>query len=162
MPMKYTLLPILFGCCVTLGQAEDIRISESVGRTPTQQVALLKAHARYIKRLKSMRVSAWFVFPGSKLTLTVIQPYLTRLWAVLTKKTHPPLSSISNTLSLWRCLRLGFRCNACLCSLMVRLPSKIRSKWRCLKIEWLFEFGSKRQWLRKVISFLPKRVQLGY
>lgn len=66
MPMKYTLLPILFGCCVTLGQAEDIRISESVGRTPTQQVALLKAHARYIKRLKSMRVSAWFVFPRVK------------------------------------------------------------------------------------------------
>ena len=43
-----------------------IRIPERAALTTTQQAALLKAHARYIKRLKSMRVSTWFVFPVVK------------------------------------------------------------------------------------------------
>ncbi len=63
LPMKHTLFLILFGCCVTFGQTVAIQISECISRTPGQQAALLKAHARYIKRLKSMRVTSWFVFP---------------------------------------------------------------------------------------------------
>lgn len=66
LPMKHILFLILFGCCVTSGQTVAIRISECISRTPGQQAALLKAHAQYIKRLKSMRVSTWFIFPGVK------------------------------------------------------------------------------------------------
>jgi hypothetical protein len=63
-PMKASNYLTLFCCFVVLGSVNaEIKIHEISGLIPPQQAALLKAHATYIKRLKSMRVSTLFVFP---------------------------------------------------------------------------------------------------
>lgn len=52
-------------CCsfVLVSVNAEIRMHKNSGLMPPQQAALLKAHATYMKRLKSMGVSTWFISP---------------------------------------------------------------------------------------------------
>ena len=67
--MKVGIHHILLCCFTVLCQASDLKPAENSGLIAVQQKALIAAHSKFIKRLKSQGVSAIYIFP------TVMQDY---------------------------------------------------------------------------------------